>query len=271
VRLGQFKVPFSLQQLTPDWRGSFIDRAVTDPKFAVSRDIGGMVSGTFRNKALGYSAGVFNGGGESRSQDDESHLLAARVWFDPLGEYVLSEGALDNPEGMILHFGASARAGEAARGTATPGVVEDPDDERALGAEAAWRWSRLWATAEYFRMRDEQQNPASGPDIASRGWFAQITGMIVPGTFEMGGRYAVVDPDHQSSDDEVREVRMLGAFYIKGHNVKLQADAGALRYDAGFSALSPLARRNLPALGTRLGAPQEYTDRQYRFQAQLAF
>lgn len=272
VRMGQYKVPFSLQELTPDIRQEFVERAITDVKFAPARDLGVMLLGLTGNKALGYAAGVFNGGGEAKSQDDRSMLYAGRIFWDPLGEYKLSEGPVENPEsGTILHFGLAARTGEAARGTATTGVVQDPDNETAYNLECAWRWRSLWATAELFVMGDEQKNPVRGPTVRSRGVLAQLGGMIVPKRFELGARYAEIDPDRAASDDNVREVRGLAAWYFKGHNLKIQLDGGEIIYGAGFSADSALAKRGLPALGTRLGSPQAYHDRQYRIQAQLAF
>ncbi|HEV3486737.1 MAG TPA: porin, partial [Vicinamibacterales bacterium] len=40
VLLGQFKAPFGLQQLTSSARLQFVDRAITDSKFAPGRDMG---------------------------------------------------------------------------------------------------------------------------------------------------------------------------------------------------------------------------------------
>ena len=270
VRFGQFKTPFGLQELTPDIRLEFQERAITDAKFTSARDMGVAISGTTPSKAVGWSAGVFNGGGESRSQDDVGLLYVGRAWFDPLGEYKLSETAVENPDKMILHLGAAARTGELARGTATSGVYQNPNNETAYGAEFAWRLKRMWATAEYFRMNDEQGNPVSGPTIHSAGWHAQF-GYLVTKSLELAVRYARINPDRSVVDDDLAEARAGVNYYWKGHNLKLQWDVGFLEYDAGYSGLGSLATRNLPALGTRLGPPQTYTDWQSRFQMQFAF
>jgi len=39
LKVGQFKVPFGLQELTPDYRQEFVDRSIANAKFAPSRDI----------------------------------------------------------------------------------------------------------------------------------------------------------------------------------------------------------------------------------------
>lgn len=271
LRLGQFKTPFSLQQLTSSGRLQFVDRAITDGKFVPGRDTGLTFSGTCANKKFGWAAGPFNGGGESRAQDDQGLLWVGRLWWDPLAEYALTESAVDGKEEASLHLGLAVHSGEAIRGTATTGVFEDPDDQQALGFEFAWRQKRLFGTAEWFQMSDEQANPVVGPDVDSNGWNAQFGFMVVPQHFELALRRAEVEPDEDISDSNVVETRLAAGWYWQGHNLKIQADAGQIEYDAGFAGLSDLAKRGLPDLGTRLTAGVPLTDKQLRVQFQLAF
>lgn len=271
VRLGQYKVPFSLQELTSDQRGEFIERAITNMKFAAGRDLGVMLWGTTPDKRFGYQAGVFNGGGEGRSQDDQKLMGAARVWVAPLGEYKLSEGPVDNPDKVILHVGAGVRTGETARGSATPGVFEKVDNERAWNLEAAVRFWRCFATAEYFRMTDERKNPVAAPKVHAAGWHAQFGIMAVPRHLEIAVRYAVIDPEQDVPAGRVSEKRLAASWFVSGHALKLQLDGGRVAYGAGFGGLSSLAKRNIPALGTRLPGVTTYQDDQYRLQAQFVF
>jgi phosphate-selective porin len=64
-RVGQYKVPFGLQELTADTRQEFVDRSIANAKFAVSRDIGVMLYGQAWEKKFGYQVGVFNGSGRT--------------------------------------------------------------------------------------------------------------------------------------------------------------------------------------------------------------
>lgn len=271
LKLGQFKVPFSLQELTSSGRLQFVDRAITNAKFAPARDTGLALAGTTSNKRFGYTVGAFNGSGESRQQDDEALLWAARVWFDPLGEYKLSESAADGPDRAILHVGFGYRTGEAIRGTATAGIFEDPDDQSAGNVELAFAWKRLFATGEVFVMSDELQNPATAADVDSEGFHAQVGFMAIPKRLELGLRHAAIDPHDDIGDDEVTETRAVAGYYWKGHNLKLQGDAGWVEFEQGFATLPDIAKRGMPSLGSRLGPPQEYRDKQIRLQLQLAF
>jgi len=271
VRVGQYKVPFSIQEITSDTRQEFIERAITNNKFASGRDQGLMLWGATADKRFGYQAAVFNGGGEGRSQDDEQLMSVARVWTAPFGEYKLSEGPLENTDRFILEAGAAYRTGEASRGTATPGVTEDVDDESAWNAEACARFWRLYGTAEYFQMTDELDNPVDAPAVHSRGYHAQVGFMAIPKHLEFAFRYAEINPDTDAVSANVTERRLAAAWYVVGHSVKLLADGGRISYGSGFAGLSAIAKRGLPPLGARLSSGTVFQDEQYRVQAQIVF
>lgn len=271
IAVGQFKTPFGLQQQTSQGRQQFVDRAITDAKFNPGRDVGLMFAGTAVGRTLGYEVGVFNGSGESARDTSRSHLWVGRFFFNPLGVYALSEGASDPPDRPVVHFGAAARGGPQIRGRMPAGIVQDADNQTAYGIELAFKARRFSSTAEHFWMIDEQQNPAAGPDLKSRGYHAQAGLMLVPRLFDAALRYAAVDPDTSASDAALTELLGVVGYYWRGHNLKVQADAGRIRYGANFAALSSRARAGLPALGTRLVSGRSMSDKQFRLQCQVTF
>lgn len=270
-QFGQFKAPFGLQQLTSSGRLQFVDRAITDGKFNPSREMGAMASGTAAGRKVGYDAGVFNGSGESVRQNTRSHLLAGRVYVQPLGTYSLSEGSSDPPERPVLHVGIGGRTGKQIRGRTTAGVVEDADNQTAFNGEFAYKAPRFYSTAEYFWMTDEQQNPAAGPDIDSRGFHAQAGYMLRPRRLEVGILFASITPDVDVDDAETTELRGVVGYYWQAHNLKLQADVGQVGYSENFGTLSARARQGLLAPGPRLVSGQSLHDTQVRVQLQIAF
>jgi phosphate-selective porin len=270
-QMGQYMVPFGLQQLVSSGRQQFVDRAMTEGKFMPGRDMGVMLSGTAAGQKVGYQAGVFNGSGESLPQTNRGHLFAGRVFLNPLGQYVLSESALERAAAPVLHLGLGARTGKQIRGRTTAGVVEDPDNQTALNLEFAYKRARFFSTAEYFWMTEEVRNPIAAPDLDSRGFHAQAGYMLVPGATEVGIRYATVAGDAGVDDAGVREIRGVVGHFWRAHNLKLQADIGQLRYDAGYGALSARARAGLPSLGPRLVGAARLADTQIRVQMQVAF
>lgn len=267
---GQFKVPFGLQQLTSSGRLQFVDRAITDAKFNPSRDTGVMLSGTLASGRAGYDVGVFNGSGESMRQNTRAPLWAARLYAQPLGAYALSEGAAD-AGAPRLHLGIGGRTGKQIRGRTTAGIVEEADNQTAANAEIAFKASRLFATGEYFWMTDRQRNPLEGEAIDSRGFHAQGGVMVLPRRLEAGLLAARIMPDSRVEDAEVSEIRGVVGYYWQEHGLKLQADAGWLRYGANFSALARRARQGLSAPGPRLVSGRRLSDTQLRVQMQIAF
>jgi len=277
VRAGQYKVPFGMQQLVSDWRQQFVDRSIADAKFAPARDVGVMVGGQFlEGKKVGYQVGLFNGGGQNNPQDDEAFMYAARVWFDPFGEYKLVEGAVDNPEKNQLHVGLAYRGGEVPRGFSSVGVFEDPNNETAYGVEAAWKYRRFSAMAEYYKQTDEQANPVAGPDLDANGFHAQFGVFVVPEKHELAVRYAEIEPDESVADAKQTEMRLCYGYFWRSHNMKVQADFGQVTFGENFSTLSTLALRGVSpslAAGNRLVTlpGEELTDKQARVQFVLAF
>ena len=282
LRIGQYKVPFGLQELTSDTRQEFVDRSIANAKFAVSRDIGLMLYGSAWEKKFGYQVGVFNGAGQNNPQEDHGMLYGARVWVDPLGEYKLAESANDDSSKHILHFGSGYRTGEVMKGTGTPLVFQHPNDESAWNFEFAWRWQRLYAMGEYFSQTDQLKNPNNLPSVDAQGYHVQFGVMVQPKHHELALRYAMVEPDKSVANAKQTEARLVYGYYMRGHNLKLQADIGEISYGENFASLyavderSVLALRNVspgleplkrlvPLPGTSL------TDLQARIQVTVAF
>ena len=63
VRLGQFKKPFSRQQLISSSRLALVDRAATDKAFKAGRDLGLMIHNGNKGR-FEYALGAFNGHGD---------------------------------------------------------------------------------------------------------------------------------------------------------------------------------------------------------------
>ncbi len=269
-QVGQFKAPFGMQQLNSSGRLQFVDRAITDLKFSPGREMGVMFGGTAARR-VGYDVGLFNGSGESARQNNQSQLWAARVTFDPFGPYALSEGSSDAGPRPIVHLGAAVRGGKGIRGRTTAGVIQDADNQQAVGLEFAFKMPRVSAAAEHFWMQDEQQNPVPGPDISSRGYHAQASYMVIPRTTEVGILYGRIDGDTDADDATVTELRGVVSYYWQAHNLKLQTDVGQVAYGERFSGLAARARQGLPVPGTRLVSGESLSDTQLRLQLTLIF
>lgn len=130
-RVGQWKVPFCRQEMTPDSKQEFNERSVACQNFRFERDRGIQLFGTPQNSLVEYYAGVFNGTGRNGpSNPDNNFLYVARLATNPLGAVGYSEGDLaDTPDplfGIGISYGYERARADEFTSAATAGV--DPDD-----------------------------------------------------------------------------------------------------------------------------------------------
>ena len=221
VRLGQFKVPFGVQELTSSGDQEFVDRSIASVLFAPSRDQGVMLHGTSFGKAFGYEAGVFNGNFRNRSANDNDQLMyAARVHWDPNGEYKLSESAVEHPTTPSYTFSL----GYMLNWPDPAGDLKQDTYEGMFGL----KYRRLFVLADAYRRTQES---ASG-DVDSEGYIAQIGVFLIPSKLEVAGRWSQIDLDTSVDDNEQTETRLVFGYYFNKHDLKFQADYGQIKNEA---------------------------------------
>lgn len=86
VQVGQFYLPFTLENRISDNTTTFLERALVVRTIGapLQRDIGAMVWGESPNRVLYYTAGVFNGDGPNRPNADNRYDFAGRAVVRPL-------------------------------------------------------------------------------------------------------------------------------------------------------------------------------------------
>ena len=177
-RLGQFKQPNSLEELTTTRNNEFISKATATNVFALARRVGAEVqyatpnitaTATYFTREINVAQKVGTGWG-------------TRFTWAPI---------LDTEAGEVLHFGASAirydALGNRFNLTARPqaditnfnglsATLADADDTTVLGAEAMYFRGPLKVMAEYLRSDTAR---FAGPDYSADGWY-------VSGTWTLG-------------------------------------------------------------------------------------
>jgi phosphate-selective porin OprO/OprP len=186
LRVGQFKVPFSLEASYSARWIRFVERAMGPTNLAPFEDIGVQVFGASQNKKLEYAVGVFNGRGKNASDVNDDMDIAARLVLQPW------RGG-GNPWVKGLYFGASATAGEADESLAgrsyrtaprtnfltfEPGVTHDGLRIRG-GVEMEWLAGPLGLSGEYLMSRREDVSlGAAQQTVDSRSWYLSTTYML---------------------------------------------------------------------------------------------
>lgn len=217
LTIGQFKVPFGLEQQIGSSSITFIERSLPSDAFAPSRRQGiGFARGgeSYTVSAMGF--------GSSIQGEDEGKGVAARATFAPILE----------KNQRVLHFGASASLENtddpvkfSTRPEARPadeklvktGKIKHVDRTALLGLEAAWQQGPVSLQAEW--MRSHLRRTEGRPDLDFDGWyvagswfltgearryrdgkFKSIRSSRPGGAWELAARYSRVDLD----DLEVR-------------------------------------------------------------------
>ncbi len=195
VQIGQFRVPFSRQELVSSSRYQFADRALwsggansSGVRFVPSFDLGVMVWGWLGPRDLvEYYAGVFNGKGPNTPFNlDGNFLYAGRVVLNPLGRpRSLQEGAINLPRSATLAVGLNASHQTRQLGLITrPGSpTPEPNNIGAttLGADVFVSAAGLSAYGEVYFRDTAETDSATTPNTQAFGWLAQV-GYFLPWT-----------------------------------------------------------------------------------------
>lgn len=196
VQIGQFRVPFSRQELVSGTRLQFADSSLwsgqgnaSGVRFVLSFDTGVMVWGWAGPRDLvEYYAGVFNGKGPNNPFNlDGFFLYAGRVVVNPLGRpRSFQEGAVGLSREPAISVGLNAAGQIRQVGLVTlPGATSPtPNRIRAisLGADlfaSAWGASLY---AELYARDTEETDTHAAPNTQSLGWLVQA-GYFIPAPY----------------------------------------------------------------------------------------
>jgi phosphate-selective porin OprO/OprP len=174
VTIGNFKEPFSFEQVTSDSAVTFLERSLIDV-FAPSRHIGAGVQTAGANWSL--AGGVFGERPEDdvASEGDEGLDLTGRATWAPWWD-----------NGRVLHLGVAVRRHEPNDSTnglrfasrpetnitdlqlVDTGVLTGTDDLLSYGLELAGAWGPWSLQGEYIGTRVDR---AAGDDADLDGWY----------------------------------------------------------------------------------------------------
>jgi phosphate-selective porin OprO and OprP len=248
-RAGQFKVPFSLEELTSSRFIDFVERSMVN-ELAPARDRGAMVYGDLFDGAMSYSLGGFNGTGEDTNDNNGDKDLAARLAFTPFraSESFWLKG---------IQFAGNVTWGNQDGSTSAQGRMTARTTNRfrffapqttrgerlRYGGDLAWFLGPAALKFEYDVQTNEREGLGTGgsnlDDVTATGWYASATyvltgeeklrsGNVAPkhpfipvagkmglGAWEAGIRYAELDFDSKDAvnffDGNLPEFRVEGA------------------------------------------------------------
>jgi phosphate-selective porin OprO/OprP len=235
VKVGQYKVPFGLQELVSSGSQQLVDRTLVSNVYSRGRDTGATVWGVLGNNKFEYRAGIFNGNGLTRSVNDNAQFQKnARVTFQPNGAVPL--GTYSGAHQSESDFETKALG----KPIFTINAAFEENDlsfvatdlktnlkSTLFTVDTMFKYRGFSATGAYFWGEREPQEINQKFDTS--GWYAQAGYFIVPEKWEIAGRYGENDPSELVGPDKITEIRGGINFFYARHALKVQADYGQIK------------------------------------------
>lgn len=242
VQMGQYKTPYSRQELYNDGVLQFPERSLATDAFKPSRDEGFMAFGNFCNGLFTYQAGVFGGTGQSNLRTNENVMPVVRLTANPIGTMGASEADIQDHKTPALSFGANGFtntlrkltdvAFEAELNYAGPagwlgrnvGLFQlgENVDIKSWGVDAQFKWHGFSLQGEGYWGQAEGQT--SGVRLYSYGYYVQAGYFILPQKLDIAGRYSYVDYNRDVARGGFGVISASTSYYVRRNSLKFVFD-----------------------------------------------
>ena len=230
VRAGQFKSAFGHEQLLSDPRMATIERSLGSDRLTPGRQVGVQLHGDLAGNRVSWAAGAFGGGGANATSNEDGKLLYAgrlsgTAWKGSVGgaEVALSAGV----NGFVSEEKGLAMPADFLLDSTPVTLAFDnllTGRRSGAGADVQLVAGRLELDAEALLVRFEQEPGGPGRDFDAAS-FSLLAGYeAIPKRLQLFGRVDRFDPSRDRPSDETTTVTLGGSWFLRGHDLKLQAN-----------------------------------------------
>ena len=238
VKLGQYKVPFGLQELVSSGSQQLVDRSLVSNAYFRGRDTGVTVWGVLGANKLEYRAGLFNGNGLTRSaNDNDKFQYNARVSFQPngavpLGTYSGAHQSESDFETRALGKPIFVVSGAFEQNDLSFAATDLKTNLKStlFTIDTMFKYRGFSATGAYTWGEREPQEVNAKFD--TKGWFAQAGYFLQPEKWEVAARYGEQDPSDLVGADKIKELRGGVNYFYARHALKVQLDFGQIKTES---------------------------------------
>src|SRR5438067_8473266 len=243
IKIGQWKAPFGLEQLTPDTKLFFPERSLPTGAITPDRQIGVQIWGKpltniwpEQKDRVTYSAGVFNGNGRTFNNNDNNNFMyVCRLELQHFKDKLLGQDASLRLGGDILNsrddagtvISSTANLKVNADGSLSAFTLPGADERTAWSLDASFNLGLLDIIGEYFS-EDVNGRTVAGVapgfhDFSPHGWYVQGSYFIIPKKLQAAVRWEELEPAQVASDN-IHSITGGLNYYIHGDSIKLMAD-----------------------------------------------
>jgi phosphate-selective porin OprO and OprP len=243
VKVGQWKAPFGLEQLTPDPTLIIIERSLPTGAITPERQVGAQLWGKpfttiwpAQKDLLTYYAGIFNGNGRNVSVNDNNNFMyVGRLELMPFKGKIFGQDSSLKLGGDVLNsrddkgtnISQSLNLLVNSDGSLSPFVLPGADERTAWSVDAWFNLGPFDLIGEYLQEKVNGRTVAGVPpgfaDFTTNGFYVTGAYYLIPKKLQAAVRWEQLNPG-QKGDDGIHSITAGLNYYIHGDDIKLMAN-----------------------------------------------
>jgi phosphate-selective porin OprO and OprP len=242
IKVGQWKAPFGLEQLTPDTTLLLAERSLPTGAITPDRQIGAQLWGKpfatiwpEQKDLLTYYAGIFNGNGRNITNNDNNNFmyvgrLESTLFKDFFGkDSYLKLGAdiLNSRDDAGTTISSTANLLVNDDGSLSPFVLPSPDERTAWSVDAWLRLGPFDLIGEFLQERVRPRTLNGEPPAFSKfttdGFYVTGAYYLIPKKLQLAARWEHFNPG-QKGNDGISSITGGLNYYIRGDDLKLMVN-----------------------------------------------
>ena len=243
IKVGQYKAPFGLEQLTPDTTLLTIERTLPTGAITPDRQIGAELWGKpftsiwpEQKDLLTYYAGIFNGNGRNITiNDNNNFMFAGRLELQPFQGKVFGQPSFLKLGGDVLNSRdeAGVNISQSSNllvnddGSLSPFVLPSPDERTAWSVDAWLELGPFDLIGEYLQEHVEGRTvngvPPAFSNFTTNGFYVTGAYFLVPNKLQAVVQWQYLNPGQKGNDGLYSILAGLN-YYIRGDNLKLMVN-----------------------------------------------
>jgi phosphate-selective porin len=242
IKIGQFKAPFGLDQLTPDTSLYTIERTLPTGAITPDRQIGVQLWGMpFTNiwpeqkDLLTYYAGIFNGNGKNTTVNDNNNFmyvgrLESTLFKDVFGKgsfLKLGADVLNSRDDKGTNISQSGNLLVNSDGSLSPFTLPGADERTAWSVDAWLKLGPFDLIGEYLQEhvngRTVNGVPPGFADFTTDGYYVTAGYFLIPNKLQAVVQWQDLNPG-QKGDDGLYSILGGLNYYIHGNDLKLMVN-----------------------------------------------
>jgi phosphate-selective porin len=242
IKIGQWKAPFGLEQLTPDTTLYLIERSLPTGAITPDRQIGAQLWGKpfatvwpEQKDLLTYYAGIFNGNGRNITNNDNNNFMyVGRLestlfngFFGKDSSLKLGADVLNSRDdkGTNISQGLTLLVND--DGSLSPFVLPGADERTAWSVDASLKLGPFDLIGEYLEEHvDGRTVNGVAPgfaDFTTNGYYITSGYFLLPKKLQAVARWEHLNPG-QKGNDGIHSITGGLNYYVHGDDLKLMLD-----------------------------------------------